>query len=199
MSAKIKLNAGSGGGSFSLQAPSSSSNNRVFTLPDSADATLLTSTASLGKILQVVSTTKTDTASSSSSSFADISGMAVTITPSATSSKIYLTGYVHLGINDARYSIYLKFTGGNTASYIGDAATGVECANHVRMSNANSSYEQESSPLMYLDSPNTTSAITYQLQWAIQDSQTAYLNRAYTLDADRGNTASTLTAMEVAA
>ena len=125
--------------------------------------------------------------------------MAVTITPSATSSKIYLTGYVHLGINDARYSIYLKFTGGNTASYIGDAATGVECANHVRMSNANSSYEQESSPLMYLDSPNTTSAITYQLQWAIQDSQTAYLNRAYTLDADRGNTASTLTAMEVAA
>tara|TARA_R100000458_G_scaffold43070_1_gene40979 strand:+ start:849 stop:1448 length:600 start_codon:yes stop_codon:yes gene_type:complete len=199
MSAKIKLNAGSGGGSFSLQAPSSSSNNRVFTLPDSADATLLTSTTATGKILQVVSTTKTDTASSSSSSFADISGMAVTITPSATSSKIYLTGYVHLGINDARYSIYLKFTGGNTASYIGDAATGVECANHVRMSNANSSYEQESSPLMYLDSPNTTSAITYQLQWAIQSGQTAYLNRAYTLDADRGNTASTLTAMEVAA
>jgi hypothetical protein len=49
MTAKIKLNAASGGGSFSLQAPSSSSNNRVFTLPDSADATLLTSTASLGK------------------------------------------------------------------------------------------------------------------------------------------------------
>ena len=49
MTAKIKLNAASGGGSVSLQAPSSSSNNRVFTLPDSADATLLTSTASLGK------------------------------------------------------------------------------------------------------------------------------------------------------
>jgi len=54
MTAKIKLNAASGGGSFSLQAPSSSANNRVFTLPDSADATLLTSTASLGKILQTV-------------------------------------------------------------------------------------------------------------------------------------------------
>ena len=37
MSAKIKLNAASGGGSFSLQAPSSSSNNRVLTLPDAAD------------------------------------------------------------------------------------------------------------------------------------------------------------------
>ena len=42
MTAKIKLNAASGGGSFSLQAPSSSSNNRVFTLPDIADATLST-------------------------------------------------------------------------------------------------------------------------------------------------------------
>ena len=40
--AKIKLNAASGGGSFSLQAPSSSSNNRVFTLPDIADATMAT-------------------------------------------------------------------------------------------------------------------------------------------------------------
>ena len=42
MTAKIKLNAASGGGSFSLQAPSSSSNNRVFTLPDVANATMAT-------------------------------------------------------------------------------------------------------------------------------------------------------------
>ena len=53
MTAKIKLNAASGGGSFSLQAPSSSSNNRVFTLPDSADATLLTSTASTFTAMEV--------------------------------------------------------------------------------------------------------------------------------------------------
>ena len=39
--AKIKLNAASGGGSVSLQAPSSSSNDRVYTLPDSADITTL--------------------------------------------------------------------------------------------------------------------------------------------------------------
>jgi hypothetical protein len=44
MSAKIKLNAASGGGSFSLQAPSSSANNRVMTLPDTADGTILTTT-----------------------------------------------------------------------------------------------------------------------------------------------------------
>ena len=48
MTAKIKLNSASGGGSVSLQAPSSSSNNRVITLPDIADGTLLTSSSSVG-------------------------------------------------------------------------------------------------------------------------------------------------------
>ena len=48
MTAKIKLNAASGGGSVSLQAPSSLSNNRVFTIPDEADGSLLTSNSSIG-------------------------------------------------------------------------------------------------------------------------------------------------------
>ena len=47
MTAKIKLNAASGGGSVSIQAPSSSSNNRVYTLPDTA------SFSTLGGILEV--------------------------------------------------------------------------------------------------------------------------------------------------
>ena len=198
MTAKIKLNAASGGGSFSLQAPSSSSNNRVFTIPDVADGTIAT-TATAGKILQVVSTTKTDTTSSNSSSFANISGMAVTITPSSASSKIYLTGYFSLGINDARYRIYLKITGGNCSNYIGDAGTGIECSNIARLSTQNVDNHQLSTTLMFLDSPNTASAITYQVQWAVQSSQTAYLNKDHQNDADGGNTASTFTAMEVAA
>ena len=63
MTAKIKLNAASGGGSVSLQAPSSSSNNRVFTIPDEVDATLLTNTSN-SQILQVKQVVKTDTFSS---------------------------------------------------------------------------------------------------------------------------------------
>ena len=47
MTAKIKLNAASGGGSISIQAPSSSSNNRVISLPDIADGTLVTSESTL--------------------------------------------------------------------------------------------------------------------------------------------------------
>ena len=56
MTAKIKLNATQGGGSASIQGPSNTSNDRVFTLPDSADATLLTTNSNVGKILQVVPT-----------------------------------------------------------------------------------------------------------------------------------------------
>ena len=46
---------------------------------------------SAGKVLQVVSTTKTDTFTTSSTSFVDITGLSVSITPSSTSNKIKIT------------------------------------------------------------------------------------------------------------
>ena len=91
MTAKIKLNAASGGGSVSLQAPSSSSNNRVFTILHEVDATLLTSNTSTGKILQVKQVVKTDTfslAASSTNQRIDITGLTIDITPSSASNKI---------------------------------------------------------------------------------------------------------------
>ena len=102
MTAKIKLNAASGGGSFSLQAPSSSSNNRVFTLPDSADATLLTSTTSVGKILQVVNTTTNGAASvtltspyaNNSSYIYYITALNTSLTTTQTNSKILISGNI---------------------------------------------------------------------------------------------------------
>ena len=40
----IKLTADTGGGTFELKAPSSGSNARVLTVPDSVDGTILTTT-----------------------------------------------------------------------------------------------------------------------------------------------------------
>ena len=100
MTAKIKLNAASGGGSFSLQAPSSSANNRVFTLPDSADATLLTSTSSVGKVLQYKVSKKTNTTSTSSGSYGEISSdFRITLTPTASDSTIVVTAYLFINNN----------------------------------------------------------------------------------------------------
>ena len=88
MTAKIKLNAASGGGSFSLQAPSSSSNNRVFTIPDVADGTIAT-TATAGKILQVVSASTTSTVSNTTETYAD-TGLTATISISAGSKVLIM-------------------------------------------------------------------------------------------------------------
>jgi hypothetical protein len=87
MTAKIKLNAASGGGSFSLQAPSSSSNNRVMTLPDAADGTLITTTNRGQNVLQVVRNTTISTATTNSTSYADIPDCTLNITPSSSSNK----------------------------------------------------------------------------------------------------------------
>ena len=190
----------SGGNSVIIAAPSSNpASDRTLTLPSNADGTILTTTnPKAGNILQVVSTTKTDTASTSSDSFANISGMSVTITPSSSSSKILLIGYVCISVTDFQKRCYLKITGGNAANYIGDSATGVEAAN-VAVLRVNTNYGQLNTPLQYLDSPSTTSSTTYQVQWATESSRETYINRPYTQDSVGANVASTITAMEVAA
>ena len=108
MTAKIKLNAASGGGSISIQAPSSSSNNRVISLPDVADGNLLTASNS-----QVVSVNKTDTFSTNSTSKVDITGMSVSITPSSTSSKIMVFAEINHGGDD--YNFHIDLLRGSTA------------------------------------------------------------------------------------
>ena len=196
MTAKIKLNAASGGGSFSLQAPSSSSNNRVMTLPDTADGTILTTTKpKTDNIIQIVSTTKTDaTSTSTSGSFQDISGMSVSITPSSTSSKIFIL--ISLGSVSSLDGIAVAFkllrgstavgNSGGTGTYAGFTSlyAGGGTGDEYILSGSHN----------FLDSPSTTSSTTYKLQWR-NTSGTTYLNKYY-----GGNyqAASSITALEVA-
>ena len=99
MTAKIKLNAASGGGSFSLQAPSSSSNNRVFTLPDSADATLLTSLSSVGKVVaQKFASVTTNEQTTSGNQTWTLVGPQITHTAASTSNKLVFLHSHHLMI-----------------------------------------------------------------------------------------------------
>jgi hypothetical protein len=97
MTAKIKLNAASGGGSFSLQAPSSSSNNRVITLPDIADGTLLTNQSTgLGKILQVVQGFHSSAVTDTSGSYTD-TGLTASITTSASHAGVLVITNLAMG------------------------------------------------------------------------------------------------------
>jgi len=165
MTGKIQLNPSSGGGSFSLQAPSSSANDRVFTLPDSADATLLTSTASLGKILQVIEKPLASAFSTTSASFVDVTGFSQAITPTAASSKIYVM--LSSGINTTSAGTYngdtfVKISRSiNSGSYSDIACHGVG-ALHPETS---TKYYKNSLNILHLDSPSYSlgNSITYKV------------------------------------
>ena len=173
MTAKIKLNAASGGGSFSLQAPSSSSNNRVITLPDVADGTLLTNQSTgLGKIGQFSQILNDYNYSTSSTSLTDIlSASGVTaeyaMTPSATSSKILFSANMFINAlnvsqQEHRYQLSLQAKIGSGSynaievySYLGQYNyTG---ANALLMNSI-------PIPFSFLYSPSTTSAVTFKMQ-----------------------------------
>ena len=148
-----------------------------------------------GSVLQVVQGLKTDSASTTSTSFTN-TGLSASITPSSTSSKILIIVNTVIGQSNFQKRVHLKLTGGNTATYIGDAGTGVESAVTV-VSRVTDAYGMMPTSMQYLDSPATTSAITYQVQWRVE-SDTGYMNRPATLDAGGANTASTIVLMEIA-
>ena len=157
-----------------------------------------------GKILQVVSTIKTDTssiASSSTNTFVDLPGMSVAITPSATSSKVLVLFTVSVGTSSG--SLHINLVRGSTNIAVG-GADGSRLVSTINHRPASTPYGLTTTPLSYtfLDSPNTTSATTYKLQGTLgaSYSSTFYVNRSESdTNADYGaRITSTITVMEVA-
>lgn len=155
-----------------------------------------------GSVLQVVSTTKTDTFSASSASLVDITGLNVTITPSASSSKILIMVQCHIVGNDS--GLILQLLRGSTAICQADAEGSRKQGSMVGLydaSNGTGSYSGGANHIHFLDSPNTTSAITYKLQGSVlSNSATFYIGRTqYNLDnANASRVPSTITVMEIA-
>ena len=71
------------------------------------------------RVLQVLSTAKIDTFSSSSTSYVDVTGLSVAITPQFSTSKILVMAQINAGLSStANGSAHFKLVGGNTASYL---------------------------------------------------------------------------------
>ena len=208
----VKL-VGSTSGSVSLQAPASTSGgaHRVLTLPDVNGTVATTTTA--GKILQVKQAVKTDTSSTTGFGWVTIPGtdetgsgsnFEVNITPSATSSKILVTWGIHLSVSSSVYSGGLKLRRNSTDLFIGDASSSrTRATNWVVGWNTNANRHPWFLGGTFLDSPNTTSAVTYDIQFTSgYSSYTVYINRPHSLwdDAQQvGVTPSSITCQEVAA
>ena len=151
-----------------------------------------------GAVLQVQSVTKTDVFSHNTTTYADVTGLTVSITPSSTTSKILITGHITTGGLDRSPRLVLlrnstpicisTETGGNV-SILSDARLG-----NVRHGVANG--------FSFLDSPSTTSQVTYK--WQIKEGNsggTVYVNKTgftdSSIDANE-NATSTITLMEIA-
>jgi hypothetical protein len=158
-----------------------------------------------GAILQVVQATKTDTASVTGGTFADV-GLSASITPSSSSNKILVLVQANIG-GSLGYSRKGRLMRNSTAIHIGDSggnrpqATAEENGSYA----GNADYNSGQVIMNFLDSPSTTSATTYKVQYASYGSNLVYINRSgRDLDGGAGGgydarTASSILLMEVAA
>jgi hypothetical protein len=167
--------------------------------------------ASAGSVLQTVQTVLTTTVSKSGGSgygtLTDITGLSVSITPKFSTSKILVT--LQIGAADWDYSGASAQSAGFAITRNGSlvtGATGSPAGGQGRGWFGVMYYGYEtvqSATGMYLDSPASTSAQTYQAQWFVSSSaQTVYINRS---GRNLGNTeagnsvyCSTITVQEIA-
>ena len=126
-----------------------------------------------GTVKQVVQTTKTDSFTTTSTSY--VTFMTVSITPSSSSSKILITFGTNGGTGGDVGHGYLAIFRDSTQLFKGDAAGSRRGATSV----INTATQQQ---LYYggtfLDSPATTSAISYTIQVLSSNGTTIALNRS---------------------
>lgn len=162
-----------------------------------AFASMGTATTS-GSILQVVSATKTDTFTTTSTTFTDVTGLSVSITPSSTTSKILVMTNFQASVS-GDIAVMFRFVRGATAISVGDAA-GNRTQASASLLQSNITEQLGTFSFHFLDSPSTTSATTYKVQTFV-NAGTMYLGRTGS-DSDlatRPRTASTITVMEISA
>ena len=153
-----------------------------------------------GAVLQVVQTIKTDTFSSSATSFTNITGLTATITPASASNKILVMASVAVALNSG-YFVHIRLARGGSAILQGDAA-----GSRIRTQGMIYMYNQDVNsqltwPGCVVDSPASTSALTYSVQLMQPNGATHYVNRL-TRDDDASyepRSASSLILMEIAA
>ena len=158
-----------------------------------------------GGIVQVKSTTLTTNvnvtiASGANTTFYDVSGLSVAITPKFSTSKILIRYNINVSINTDSNIAFFQIVRGSTA--VGNGTQGssrTKCHTALRGQHSDTNPHGVTSG-EFLDSPSTTSATTYKIQYTV-DGNTCFINKA-TGDSDvaaHPSPLSTLTLMEVSA
>jgi hypothetical protein len=142
-----------------------------------------------GKVLQVVGATTTSGTTIASTSYADTS-ITATITPTSATSKILvlINGYAYMSRAATGQAVGVKLLRGATALLTNDFAF------YVALTGVTAVTFSKQYPIMYLDSPATTSATTYKLQGKVDSTA-----NSGTSIWQEGSNLSTITLLEIGA
>lgn len=145
--------------------------------------------------VQIVQTVKTDTYTQNSNTFTDIPSYSVNITPTSASNRI-LVMYTLNTCSANGYNLIGRLMRDSTPIFIGDAAGSRPRASFQNFYTSVESVYGVTG--QFLDSPATTSAVTYKFQ--VKSGVTLYVNRTVadrdTVDFD-SRMASSITVMEI--
>lgn len=151
-----------------------------------------------GKVLQIVSVTKVDTFNTTSTSFVDITGLTLNITPSATSSKVLVLWNVNTG-SSAGYNGAIQLNRGGTPIGGGTAASSRPTGQFHHLTPTAAT--ELNSAGSFLDSPSSTSALTYNFKGLTEGSLGLYVNRSTSDDNNTmyARSSSSITLIEIGA
>lgn len=151
----------------------------------------------VGVPIEAISVVKTDTASTTSSTYAAIPGISATITPNATTNKVRVTIVLQIGGTALARGNFQVFRGATKVNTGAAASSRTQDSAIYYSPNVGS---LGSVVIDFVDSPATTAATTYTVQWSSPDNvSTILINRTLT-DTNSAlfpRTASNITLMEI--
>ena len=161
----------------------------------------LTKTGGFGKLFQVLQTVKTDTYTTSSTSYGLITGLTQAITATSTSNRILVNVTLYGGNSGSDYAVGFQLAkdGSAISGAIGAASGGSQESGSLRFRMSSSNHALHGS-FSYLDTPADTSAHTYGVLMKVFNS--SYTGRVGGTGADGGynqhmRCPCTITVMEV--
>ena len=154
-----------------------------------------------GAVGQIVSVSKTDRFTTTSTSYADITGFTASITPQSTSSKILVISNWCWSSDASPYPKFILLRG-TTSINIGDSsgsATQVSAGNNTDPVGDEGAIQQEQLGHHFLDSPSSASSVTYKWQAKTFNSgRVIYVGgTASDADSNRANVPTNITLIEL--
>lgn len=161
-----------------------------------------------GSVLQVVSNTYTGRFLGNSTSYEEIPGLTTSITPRSSSSKVLVQINVsYSAFGHGGFKVYRSQGGTDTLLSVGDANASQtnqvrEVIHFYRTTGNSTSYDMDSASVTILDTPATTSPVSYKLFAGVSHSNTYYVTINYQYSegnyAYSSTTISTMTLTEIA-